>query len=91
MLALAEGEYLLDNAEATPANSTNYMGIANSTFESGVASWVFRGTHIRSTLETTLPGFNNSSRSLHVRASARGEHRAIHSPPSLAKHFWGAK
>src|SRR5204863_9726345 len=66
---LGKGECLLDNVEVLNlADGINL--IANSTFETGASGWTFQGDHVRSTLET-VGGFN-SSRSLHVRASARG-------------------
>ncbi|HEY2953210.1 MAG TPA: CotH kinase family protein, partial [Verrucomicrobiae bacterium] len=75
VLALGEGEWLLDNAEATPAGGANALTAANSTLEGGVGNWVFRGTHIRTTLETSLPAYAGS-RCLHIRATARGDSMA---------------
>jgi hypothetical protein len=71
VLALGEGEYLLDDAEVIPLGSTNYISPANSTFESGIGSWLSRGTHIRSSLETS--GGFGGGQCLHIRASARGD------------------
>jgi hypothetical protein len=70
VLALGEGEYLLDNAEVI-RNGTNLLTAANSTFESGIGSWLSRGTHIRSSLSTT--NGVGGGRCLHIRASARGD------------------
>ena len=67
---LGEGECLLDDIEvAQLPNGTNL--VANSTFEKGITPWVPQGNHVNSTLENS-EGFN-SSRSLHLRASARGD------------------
>jgi regulation of enolase protein 1 (concanavalin A-like superfamily) len=71
VVALEEGEFLLDDVEVFPVGSANR--IANSTFETGLAGWTARGTHTRSSLENS--GFN-STRSLRVRATARGDHGA---------------
>jgi hypothetical protein len=70
--ALNEAEFLVDNVEAVVLSTgTNYLSVANSTFESGVGDWVFRGTHIRTTLENS--GGFGSGRCLHVRTTARGD------------------
>jgi hypothetical protein len=66
---LGAGEALLDNVEVIPSGSGNV--IANGTFESGTAGWVFQGNHNETSLETG-EGFA-SSRSLHIRASGRGD------------------
>lgn len=71
VIALEEGEYLLDDVEVFPVGTANR--VSNGTFETGLTGWVARGTQERSSLENS--GFN-SSRSLHVRASARGDHAA---------------
>ena len=63
------GECLVDNVEVIPAGGANR--VANSTFESGTAGWIFHGSHERSSGETN--GGFNSSRSLHIRASTRGD------------------
>src|SRR5437763_7053230 len=57
VFALDAGEWLVDNVEAIPAGSANYLSAANSTFESGQGNWAFRGTQIRSTIETVLPAY----------------------------------
>jgi len=66
---LGAGEALLDNVEVIPAGSGNV--IANGTFESGTAGWVFQGNHNETSLETS-EGFG-SSRSLHIRTTGRGD------------------
>jgi len=71
VVALEEGEYLLDDVEVFPVGSGNR--VANGTFETGLTGWTARGTHERSSLANS--GFN-SARSLHVRASSRGDHGA---------------
>ena len=39
-----------------------------------------------------MPGTHRFDASIaRIRSSAAGEHAASHSPPSLAKHFCGAK
>src|SRR6185503_8344924 len=65
------GEYLLDDVEVFPVGTANR--VTNGTFETGLTGWTARGTHERSSLENS--GFN-STRSLHVRASSRGDHGA---------------
>ncbi len=67
---MGAGECLIDNVELIPANvGTNV--ISNSTFESGANDWTFQGNHNQTSLEAT-EGFN-SSRSLHLRATGRGD------------------
>jgi regulation of enolase protein 1 (concanavalin A-like superfamily) len=68
VILLEEGECLLDEVEVIPTGGGNR--IANFNFESGLSGWTIRGNHERSSLENT--GFN-SSRSLHVRATSRGD------------------
>jgi hypothetical protein len=68
VILLEEGECLLDDVEVFPVGSGNR--IANGTFETGLTGWVSRGNHERSSLENS--GFN-STRSLRVRASSRGD------------------
>ncbi len=68
VLLLEEGECLLDDVEVIPSGGVNR--IANFNFESGLTGWTIRGNHERSSLENI--GFS-SSRSLHVRASSRGD------------------
>ena len=66
---LGAGEALVDNVEVIPAGGGNV--IANGTFESGTAGWVFQGNHNETGLENT-EGFG-SARSLHIRAAGRGD------------------
>jgi hypothetical protein len=67
---LGKGECLLDDVEVF--NITDGINlIANPTFESDATGWTSQGDHVRSSLET-LGGYN-SSRSLHLRASARSD------------------
>ena len=85
IMSLDAGEWLVDDIEATPAGSTNYLSSGNSSLESGIGNWLFRGTHIRSTLETTLPAYSGVG-SLHIRATARGDtmaNRAVCAIPTL--------
>jgi hypothetical protein len=69
IMLMGAGECLIDNVEVLGPNGANL--VANSTFEAGENGWVMRGTHVKSSLENGR-GFN-SSRSLHLRASARGD------------------
>jgi regulation of enolase protein 1 (concanavalin A-like superfamily) len=66
---LGEGECLLDNIEVIGPSGVNL--VANPAFETGLTGWTPQGNHARSTLENT-EGFN-SSQSLHIRASSRGD------------------
>jgi hypothetical protein len=68
LMLLGEGECLIDNVEVIGPGSTNR--IVNSTFESGTSGWTFQGNHVRSSQANE--GFS-STRSLYVRASARGD------------------
>jgi hypothetical protein len=70
VLALGEGEYLLDNAEVL-RNGTNLLTAANSTLDAGIGGWLSRGTHIRS-LHSPTGGVNGGG-CLYIRASARGD------------------
>jgi hypothetical protein len=63
------GEALVDNVEAFFVGSTNRL--ANSDFESGTNGWFFQGTQRLTSWETN--GGYNSARSLHLRASDRGD------------------
>ncbi len=65
---LGEGECLLDDVEIFAPGGANLC--PNSTFESGLSGWTARGSHLRSTIEAS--GFQ-SAKSLHVRASTRGD------------------
>jgi hypothetical protein len=67
---LGAGECLLDNLEVFNVASGINL-ISNPTFEGGLTGWTVQGDHVRSTLEVT--GGYNSSRSLHLRASQRGD------------------
>src|SRR5437762_13483771 len=70
VVLLGEGECLLDNVEVISAvDGTNR--VTNPTFEGDLTGWTPQGNHVRSTLETTS-GYQ-SSQSLHIRASARGD------------------
>ena len=62
------GECLVDDVEVFAQGGPNL--VANSNFESGLSGWVAQGNHDQSSLENT--GYN-SSRSLHVRATGRGD------------------
>jgi hypothetical protein len=68
VIMLEEGECLVDDVEVIPQGAVNR--ISNSTFETGLTGWTARGDHERSSLANV--GYN-SSRSLQVRASARGD------------------
>jgi hypothetical protein len=68
VIMLEEGECLVDDVEVIPQGAANR--IANPTFETGLTGWTARGNHERSSLANV--GYN-SSRSLQVRASARGD------------------
>ncbi|PYK96206.1 MAG: hypothetical protein DME19_20485 [Verrucomicrobia bacterium] len=70
VVMLGEGECLIDNVEVfNVADGVNL--ISNSTFEAGLTGWTAQGDHVRSGLEAA--GGYNSSRSLHLRASQRGD------------------
>jgi hypothetical protein len=69
VMLLGEGECLIDNVEVIGPGSTNR--IVNATFEGGITGWTPQGNHVRSSHATT-EGYL-SSRSLYVRASARGD------------------
>lgn len=68
VILLGEGECLLDDVEIFAPGGANLC--TNGTFETGLSSWTARGTHLRSTVEEA--GFA-SGKSLHIRASARGD------------------
>lgn len=75
ILAMGEGEYLVDNVEIfTVPSGTNLLTSANSTFDSGIGGWIPRGTHSRSTWQAN-GGVGNSG-CLHVRAGGRGDSQA---------------
>lgn len=67
VMLLGSGEALVDDVEVIVSGANR---VPNSTFESGTNGWIFGGTHSKTSLENT--GFN-SSRSLHLRASDRGD------------------
>lgn len=72
ILALGEGEYLVDDLEVRPStSSSNFISQANSTFVNGQGTWQFRGTHVRSSI-TNSGGFGGGS-CLYMRTSARGD------------------
>jgi hypothetical protein len=68
LFLLGEGEALVDDMEVVYAGANR---VPNPSFESGTTGWFFQGTQTRSSWETN--GGYNSSRSLHLRASDRGE------------------
>jgi hypothetical protein len=63
------GECLVDDMEIRSNNGPNLL--SNPAFESGVAGWVFQGTHAPSVWEPN-EGYNSSA-SLRVRAVERGD------------------
>src|SRR5262249_18601104 len=65
---LGEGECLLDNVEIFAPGGANLC--ANGTFESGLAPWTARGTHLRSTVEETG---GPSGKALPGRGRSRGD------------------
>lgn len=67
VMLLGAGEALVDDVEVIVGGQNR---VPNSGFESGSTGWIFGGTHSKTSLENT--GFN-SSRSLHLRASDRGD------------------
>ncbi len=65
---LEEGECLLDNVEVIQGTSgPNLVGTPD--FETGLGSWILRGSHVRSSLETS--GGFGGGQCLHVRATSR--------------------
>ena len=64
-----EGECLIDNLEMLPVGGVNV--VPNGTFASGQGTWVFRGSHIRTSIDSTS-GFGGGN-GLRVRASSRGD------------------
>jgi hypothetical protein len=71
VLLLDEGEALVDDVEVIVSGQNR---VANGTFESGTNGWRSGGTHVQSGWGTN--GGFNSARSLHLRASARGDNTA---------------
>ena len=83
LILLGDGECLIDNLEVFVAGGPNR--VANGTFESGLEHWVIQGNHVESALRTT-EGFD-SSRSLHLRASAGGDNGANRVKTKLSGGF----
>lgn len=71
LMLLDEGEVLVDDIEVLVSGQNR---VANGTFETGTNGWRMGGTHVQSGWRTN-EGFN-SARSLHLRASARGDNTA---------------
>lgn len=69
ILLLGKGECLVDDVQVLDPSGFNY--VVNPSFEGGLNGWQMRGTHRASDFESTS-GYS-SKRSLHVRASARGD------------------
>lgn len=69
LMLLGPGECLVDNVQVIPQAGGNL--VANSTFESGTAGWVFQGSHQDSRWENAQG--DSSSASLRVVASDRGD------------------
>ncbi len=78
ILLFGEGEALVDDIEVLVAGVNR---VTNSTLESGISGWLLEGTHNKSSLETN--GFN-SARSIHLRASDRGDQAANHLRTTLS-------
>jgi hypothetical protein len=70
VVLLGAGECLLDDVEVFAEPGGPNL-VTNSTFEIGANGWTFQGNHVRTSIETT-EGFN-STRSLHLRATSRGD------------------
>lgn len=70
VMLLGAGEALVDDVEVVVGGQNR---VPNPGFEGGSTGWIFGGTHSKTTLENT--GFN-STRSLHLRASDRGDQTA---------------
>jgi len=83
VMLLGGGECLVDNLEVFVSGGPNR--VANGTFESGLDGWVIQGNHVESGLCTT-EGLN-SSRSLHLRASAGGDNSANRVKIKLSSGF----
>ncbi len=71
VMLLDEGEALVDDVEVLVSGQNR---VANGSFETGTNGWRSGGTHVQSGLENS--GGFNSTRSLHLRASARGDNTA---------------
>ncbi|MEO6033657.1 MAG: lamin tail domain-containing protein, partial [Verrucomicrobiota bacterium] len=68
VLLLDAGEALLDDVQVF---TTGGNMVANSNFEGGISGWTAQGTHILTSWETN--GGYGSARSLHLRATGRGD------------------
>lgn len=68
---MGPGEALIDNVELFSPNYGNTNLIGNYTFENGTANWVFQGNQNQTSWETS-EGYL-SARSLHLRATGRGD------------------
>src|SRR5262249_24990768 len=66
---LWQGQTLIGNVGVSPGGGTNVL--VHGTLESGTAGWVFHGNHNQTSWEPN-EGFA-SARSLHLRASGRGD------------------
>ncbi|HYG36470.1 MAG TPA: CotH kinase family protein, partial [Clostridia bacterium] len=71
MFLQGTGECLVDDVQLIPQGGSDV--VANGNFENGLTGWVPQGTHDESSIENV--GYN-SSRSLHLRATSRGDHGA---------------
>ncbi len=70
---LGEGECLLDDVQvSSPTINGGANVCTNGSFEAGLAGWLTRGDHVRSTITAVGAGFNGG-RALQVRADARGD------------------
>ncbi len=69
---LGPGEALVDDVEVIPSGGANR--VSNPGFENGTNGWFFQGTHRLSSVETN--GGYTGGKSLHVRATTRGDHVA---------------
>ena len=87
ILLEGQGECLLDNVVVFRQGEGNR--VANGTFESGLGGWVIQGTHIDSHLETS-EGYQ-SSRSLHLVASRRGDNSANRVETDLSSSLAGGQ
>jgi hypothetical protein len=67
---MGAGEVLIDNVELIHGTYLTNL-ISNPSFEGGTTDWVFQGNHNQSSWESTS-GYL-SSRSLHLRATGRGD------------------
>ena len=71
LLALGEGEYLVDDVAVLNGSQVNMLASGNSTLNGGIGGWLARGTHIRSQWESNTGVAGTGC--LHVRSSARGD------------------